>query len=93
MTNFPFNDLHSFKDFVVFVQMRAPNNFPLREGVPSEDQWTLDLAFRGLRDGLALAVAENMIGLPSGIVCASSVKPTQSTKLVDVVKGSSSLKR
>lgn len=58
MTKFPFSDLHSFKDFVGFVGMCAPDQFPMREGVPIEDQWTLDLAFRGLREGLALAIEE-----------------------------------
>lgn len=58
MARFPFSDLHSFKDYVVFVQMCAPNQFPLREGVPTEEQWSLDLAFRGLRDGISLAVKE-----------------------------------
>ena len=58
MTKFPFSDLHSFKDYVVFVRMCAPNQFPVREGVPPEDQWTLDLAFRGLREGLSLAATE-----------------------------------
>lgn len=58
MTKYPFNDLHSFKDFVVFVRMCSPDQFPLREGVPTEDQWTLDLAFRGLREGVLLAISE-----------------------------------
>ena len=58
MTRFPFNDLHSFKDYVVFVRMCAPNRFPAREGVPPQDQWTLDLAFRGLREGLSQAIEE-----------------------------------
>ena len=58
MTKFPFNDLHSFKDFVVFVKMCAPNQFPVREGIPTEEQWTLDLAFCGLKEGLSRAVVE-----------------------------------
>lgn len=58
MAKFPFNDLHSFKDYVVFVRMCAPDRFPTREGVQPEDQWTLDLAFQGLRTGLSRAVAE-----------------------------------
>jgi hypothetical protein len=58
MTRFPFTDLHSFKDYVVFVRMCAPNQFPPREGVPPEDQWTLELAFLGLREGLSQAVRE-----------------------------------
>jgi hypothetical protein len=58
MTKFGFNDLHSFKDYIGFVRICAPDQFPVREGVPIEDQWTLDLAFRGLREGLSLAVKE-----------------------------------
>ncbi len=55
---FPFSDLHSFKDFVGFVKLCAPDEFPLREGVGPGDQWQLDLAFDGLRLGLRMAVAE-----------------------------------
>ena len=73
MTNFPFNDLHSFKDFVVFVRMCAPDNFPRREGVPAEDQWTLDLAFQGLREGIASAIAEK----------GERVEFSESSKLID----------
>lgn len=52
MAKFPFNDLHSFKDYVGFVRMCAPEDFPEREGCDEGDQWSLHLAFRGLRDGL-----------------------------------------
>lgn len=55
---FPFDDLHGFKDYVVFVRMCAPDHFPERDGYPSEDQWTLDLAFAGLRHGLEVAERE-----------------------------------
>ncbi|OAI53433.1 hypothetical protein AYO47_04790 [Planctomyces sp. SCGC AG-212-M04] len=55
---FGFNDLHSFKDYVVFVQLCAPTEFPDREGVGPEDKWTLDLAFEGLRLGLRRAIEE-----------------------------------
>jgi hypothetical protein len=58
MACFPFSDLHSFKDFVGFVKLCAPNDFPPREGVGPDEQWTLDLAFEGLRLGLNLAVEE-----------------------------------
>lgn len=58
MTQFPFNDLHSFKDFVVFVRMCAPDRFPQRHGVLAEDQWTVELAFKGLGEGLALSISE-----------------------------------
>jgi hypothetical protein len=58
MAAFPFNDLHSFKDYVGFVRMCAPDDFPDREWLPADEQWTLDLAFQGLREGHALAVKE-----------------------------------
>ena len=58
MTTFPFNDLHGFKDFVVFVRMWAPNNFPGRDGALAEEPWTLELAFQGLRTGIASAISE-----------------------------------
>ena len=58
MAKFPFSDLHSFKDYVGFARICATDLFPVREGVGPEYQWTLDLAFRGLREGLALAIEE-----------------------------------
>src|SRR3569623_1136635 len=59
VTTFPFDDLHGFKDYVVFVRMCAPDNFPQREGRPSNEQWTLELELEGLQQGLPLAVREN----------------------------------
>lgn len=56
--HFGFSDLHSFKDYVVFVQSYLPDEFPPREGVGPDEQWTLDLAFEGLRMGLRMAVKE-----------------------------------
>lgn len=58
MASFPFSDLHSFKDYVGFVAMCAPDSFPPREGVLPSEQWSLDLAFAGLREGLILAEQE-----------------------------------
>ena len=58
MAEFPFSDLHSFKDYVGFVQTCASTDFPVREGVGPSDQWTLDLAFEGLRLGLRMAAEE-----------------------------------
>jgi hypothetical protein len=58
MAKFPINDLHSFKDYVGFVKLCAPDQFPRREGVSEPEQWSLDLAFDGLRFGLKLAVEE-----------------------------------
>ncbi|HWB59432.1 MAG TPA: hypothetical protein VG733_08070 [Chthoniobacteraceae bacterium] len=58
MAQFPFTDLHSFKDYVGFVKLCSPDEFPFRDGASPEEQWTLDLAFKGLRFGLALSVKE-----------------------------------
>jgi hypothetical protein len=55
---YPFSDLHSFKDYVVFVQTYLPDRFRPREGVGPAHQWTLDLAFEGLRLGLRMAADE-----------------------------------
>ena len=58
MAKFGFSDLHSFKDYVIYVQTYLPDRFPPRSWVSPEDQWTLELAFRGLREGLNLAIQE-----------------------------------
>lgn len=58
MAKFPFNDLHSFKDYVGFVQLCSPDKYPRREGAAINAQWTLALAFEGLRLGLDMAVEE-----------------------------------
>jgi hypothetical protein len=55
---FPFSDLHSFKDYVVFVQTYLPDRFRPREGAGPAEQWTLGLAFEGLRLGLRMAAEE-----------------------------------
>ena len=55
---FPFSDLHSFKDYVGWVQICASTKFPMEEWKGPDDQWTLDLAFEGLRLGLNMAVEE-----------------------------------
>src|SRR5262245_49888736 len=56
--HFGFTDLHSFKDYVGFVKLCAPDKFPTEEWRTGDDQWTLDLAFDGLRLGLQTAVEE-----------------------------------
>jgi hypothetical protein len=56
--DFAFSDLHSFKDYVVFVQSYLPDEFRPREGAGPDEQWTLELAFEGLRLGLRMAVEE-----------------------------------
>ena len=58
MRMFPFQDLHGYKDYVGFVLMCSPDKFTVRDGKPTEYQWTLDLAFEGLRHGLELTVKE-----------------------------------
>jgi hypothetical protein len=56
----PFSDLHSFKDFVGFVKLCAPDMFPVREGVSASEQWNLELVFEGLDVGLAIAGREGV---------------------------------
>ena len=58
MAEFPFDDLHSFKDYVGFVKLCSPDQYPHRDGLAANEQWTLELAFEGLRRGLAIAVNE-----------------------------------
>src|SRR5437868_2871561 len=58
MARFGFTDLHSFKDFVVYVQTYLPNRFPPREAASPKEQWSMELAFEGLREGLKLARSE-----------------------------------
>jgi hypothetical protein len=58
MAKFPFTDLHGFKDYVGFVKLCAPDLFPARQGVQPDEQWTLELAFVGLREGLRLSAEE-----------------------------------
>lgn len=55
---FGFSDLHSFKDYVVWVQTCASTEFPAEECANPDDQMTLDLAFEGLRLGLEMATKE-----------------------------------
>lgn len=59
MAEFPFTDLHSFKDYVIFVQSYLPDCFPYRDGAGPDEQWSLELAFRGLQEGLMLARTES----------------------------------
>ena len=83
---FPFNDLHSFKDYVGFVRMCAPELFPAREGVGPEDQWTTKLAFRGLRYGLAMAVEEKG-PKPAFFRCAELVDKAEGLYQVGDLRG------
>jgi hypothetical protein len=47
-------DLHSYKDYVVFVMAYAPDLFPHEDWLPDDKQLNLDRAFDGLRAGLQL---------------------------------------
>jgi hypothetical protein len=58
MAEFPFSDLHSFRDYVAFVRLCSPDEYPIRAGVASDEQWTLDSAVDGLRYGLTLSSKE-----------------------------------
>jgi hypothetical protein len=55
---FGFTDLHSFKDFVVYVYACAPELFPEDDWRGPDEQMNLDRAFVGLRYGLDLAARE-----------------------------------
>jgi len=58
LQDFPFDDLHGFKDFVTFVGLCAPDDFPIRDNRSKEEQWTLVLAFQGLKEGMSMARRE-----------------------------------
>jgi hypothetical protein len=68
MKNFGFHDVHSFKDFVAFVLLCAPEQFPVRDYLAPDEQWTLDRAFEGLRYGLTLT-AQQKGELPVLAIC------------------------
>lgn len=53
-----FTDLHSFKDYVVYVLSCAPDMFPPEDWRPPEDQMNLERAFVGLHYGLDLTTQE-----------------------------------
>lgn len=58
MAYFGFTDLHSYKDYVTFVRLCAPNEFPIETDLEPDEQMTLDRAFDGLRFGLDLTAQE-----------------------------------
>lgn len=58
--HFGFHDLHSFKDYVGWLKICAPDRFRKREGVSDTEQWTLDLAYAGLQHGLTIAADEGV---------------------------------
>ena len=55
---FGFTDLHGFKDFVVYVFLCAPDNFPDDEWRRPDQKMNLERAFVGLRYGLELTAKE-----------------------------------
>lgn len=73
MTSWHFHDLHGFKDYISMVYIGAPDRFREREGRGPEEQWTLDLAFEGLRHGLAIT-AEEKGELPVLVTCRTMVE-------------------
>lgn len=85
MAKFPFSDLHSFKDYVGFVKLCAPDMFPVREGLEEKDQWTLDLAFEGLRKGLEMAIAEKG-GQPAFEKCKILIEDAKSAYSLQHIK-------
>lgn len=73
MASWHFHDLHGFKDYISFVYISAPDRFQEREGYGPNDQWTLDLAFEGLRHGLAIT-AKKKGELPVLATCRAMVE-------------------
>ena len=57
-TYFGFTDLHGFKDFVGFVILCAPDEFPSDDWLKPEECMNLDRAFVGLRYGLDVTASE-----------------------------------
>ena len=56
--SFGFTDLHSFKDYIVYVLSCAPDMFPPEDWRAPDDQMNLNRAFVGLRHGLDLTAKE-----------------------------------
>lgn len=57
---FGFHDLHSFKDYVGWVKLCAPDDFPYEEWHAPSNQMTLDVAYEGLQRGLEIAASEGV---------------------------------
>jgi hypothetical protein len=55
---FGFKDLHGFKDYVGFVILCTPDEFPIDDWLKPEAQMNLERAFVGLRYGLDVTTAE-----------------------------------
>ena len=52
---FPFTDLHSFTDYVIYAQTYLPNHFPPREGAGPDEEWSMERTN---------AARESLIGIP-----------------------------
>jgi hypothetical protein len=57
-TYFGFKDLHGFKDFVGFVILCAPDEFPSDDWLNPAEQMNLERAIIGLRYGLDVTASE-----------------------------------
>lgn len=55
---FGFKDLHGFKDFVGFVILCAPDEFPSDDWLQPEEHMNVERAFVGLRYGLGVTASE-----------------------------------
>jgi hypothetical protein len=53
-----FHDLHSFEDFVGFVKLCAPDEFPIDDFLAPDEQMTLARAYEGLCYGMELTEKE-----------------------------------
>ena len=47
-------DLPSLRDFIAYVIVHAPDNFPVEDVLPAHEQMTLELAFTELQHGIGL---------------------------------------
>lgn len=58
-------DIDSLYNFIGFVVLRAPSNFPVEDYLPPDEQLNLERAFAELRRGLALVKAQtpNLSGI------------------------------
>lgn len=58
-------DIDSLFNFIGFVVLRAPSNFPVEDYLPADEQLNLERAFAELRRGVELikAQAPNLSGI------------------------------
>ena len=48
------NDINSFYDFIIYVVLRAPDNFPYEDYLAEDEQMTIQKTFGKLMHGVAL---------------------------------------